>query len=133
MKTNNLERSTGIWIVTTVAVIFGLLTIKSGGSVLFIDGADRDAAGNYVPQVLWFNFIAGFFYLIAAIGLFFRKSWSAWLSVLICAATLLVFAFLGYHILNDGLYEERTLGAMILRSLVWAIISIFAYRKLIRQ
>ena len=62
MLKNN--RSIGIWLISAVAVVFGLLTIKSGGSVLFIDGVDRQAAGNYVPFVLWFNFIAGFFYAL---------------------------------------------------------------------
>ena len=42
-----------------VAIVFGLMTIISGGSVLFIESARR-AAGDYVPFVLWFNFLAGF-------------------------------------------------------------------------
>ena len=49
-------RSIGIWMAAVVALVFGMLTIKSGGSVLFIDGIAREDAGNYVPFVLWFNF-----------------------------------------------------------------------------
>jgi len=52
--------------------LFGLLTIKEGGAVLFVDGAGRAAAGNFVPFVLWFNFLAGFVYVVAGIGLWFR-------------------------------------------------------------
>ncbi|RKZ68281.1 MAG: hypothetical protein DRQ44_04675, partial [Gammaproteobacteria bacterium] len=75
--------SIGIWIVPVIAVVFGLLTIKSGGSVLFIDGADRQAAGNYVPFVLWFNFSAGFLYIVAGVGIWMQKQWAAKLAVLI--------------------------------------------------
>ena len=126
------DRSIGIWVTTFVAIAFGLLTIKSGGSVLFIDGIDRENAGNYVPFVLWFNFIAGFFYLLAGAGLFMQKRWGPWLSVSIATATLLVFAILGLHILNDGMYEVRTVAAMSLRSLVWLSIAMFAYFKIIK-
>jgi len=121
-------RPIGFWIVTIIAFMFGLLTIKSGGSVLFIDGADRQAAGNYVPFVLWFNFLAGFLYLAAGAGLWLRKHWVVKLSMFIAAATLIVFALFGLHILYDGLYEVRTVIAMSLRSVVWVSIAIFAYQ-----
>ncbi|MCW8881629.1 MAG: hypothetical protein OQK42_04900 [Sedimenticola sp.] len=122
-----------IWIASIIALVFGLLTIKSGGSVLFFDGAARENAGNYVPFVLWFNFVIGFVYLIAGAGLFKQQRWSVWLSIVIALTTLVVFGFLGLHIMNDGLYEARTVGAMILRTTIWIIISITAYLKIIRQ
>ena len=56
------QRTIGIWVFSILAFVFGLLTLKSGGSVLFIDGDARQAAGHYVPFVLWFNFFAGFNY-----------------------------------------------------------------------
>lgn len=128
MKTN---RSVGIWMVTTVAIVFGLLTIKSGGSVIFIDGEARQAAGNYVPFVVWFNFLAGFFYIITGAGLRMRKQWAARLSLLIVTATLIVFTLLGLYILSGGLYEMRTIIAMCLRTIIWASIAIFAYRQIL--
>lgn len=127
------DRTIGIWVMTIIAVIFGLLTIKSGGAVLFIDGADREAAGNYVPFVLWFNFIAGFAYLLAGTGIFMQKRWAAWLAIFVFTATIIVFALFGLHIFNQGLYENRTLAAMTLRTVIWALIAMFAYRKIIRQ
>lgn len=130
MKTN---RSLTIWIITVLSVLFGLLTIKSGGSVLFIDGIAREEAGNYVPFVLWFNFLAGFIYLFAGAGLFMQKRWAAWLAMIIASSTIFVFIYLGFHILNGGAFEARTVAAMSLRSLVWALISIFAYRKIIKS
>jgi len=127
------NRSIGIWVMSIIAVVFGLLTIKSGGAVLFIDGADREAAGNYVPFVLWFNFVAGFAYLLAGAGIFMQKRWAAWLSIIIATTTIIIFSLFGLHILNEGLYENRTVGAMTMRTVVWALIAIFAYRKIIRQ
>ena len=127
------DRSIGIWIITVIAVVFGLLTIKSGGTVLFVDGTFREEAGNYVPFVVWFNFLAGFIYLIAGGGLWMQKHWTVWISLFIVVATLVVFAILGIHILKGRMYEVRTIAAMSLRTVVWALIAMFAYRKIIRQ
>ena len=127
-----INRSIGFWLITVVAVLFGLLTIKSGGSVIFIDGQDRQAAGNYVPFVVWFNFLAGFLYIIAGAGLWLQKRWAVWLSVFITLATLIVFAAFGIVVINGEAYEVRTVAAMSLRTVVWALISMFAYRKIIR-
>jgi hypothetical protein len=127
------DRSIGIWIITVIAVVFGLLTIKSGGSVLYVDGTFREEAGNYVPFVVWFNFLAGFAYLIAGGGLWMQKHWAVWISIFIVVATLVVFATLGIHILKGGMYEVRTIAAMSLRTVVWVLIAMFSYRKIIRQ
>ena len=126
------EKNTVVWILTFIAVIFGLLTIKSGGLVLFGGSSFQKAAVNYVPFVLWFNFFAGFVYLLAGTGIWMRQPWSVWLSLLIAIATIIVFVILGLHIFEGGKYETRTVAAMSLRSLVWFSIFIFSYRKLIR-
>ena len=118
------------WAIAVVAVLFGILTIKSGGQVLFGDEVYRVAAGDYVPFVLWFNFVAGFVYLVAGVGIALRKQWAAWLSLLIAASTLLVFAAFGLHLFGGGAYETRTVAAMTLRSTVWMVISILVYRRL---
>lgn len=133
MQSTMGTRPMSIWIVSIIAILFGLLTIKSGGSVLFFDGATRENAGHYVPFVLWFNFISGFVYLVAGAGLFMQQRWGVWLSIVIALATLIVFGLLGLHILNDGLYESRTVGAMTLRTAVWTVISVITYRKIIQQ
>ncbi|HMZ86820.1 MAG TPA: hypothetical protein PK343_08930, partial [Giesbergeria sp.] len=70
-----------------LAVAFGLLTLKEGGSVLFGSDAARAAAGAYVPFVLWFNFGAGFAYVVAGLGMGLRQRWAAPLAALIAAAT----------------------------------------------
>jgi len=124
------SRTIGIWVVAMIAIAFGLLTLKSGGAVLFIDGIDRQEAGNYVPFVLLFNFLMGFVYLVAGVGLWLQKRWAVWLSIFIAGTTLIVFAILGIHILQGGLFEQRTVGAMAMRSVVWSAISLFSFRKI---
>jgi hypothetical protein len=112
-----------------VAVVFGLLTVKEGGTVLFGGEAARLAAGAYVPFVLWFNFLAGFAYVVAGIGLWGRHRWAAALSFAIAGATLLTYLFFAVHIAMGGAFEKRTVFAMALRSAVWVAISIAAYRR----
>ncbi len=118
-----------VWIrvISAIAIAFGLLTIKEGGAVLFVDGAGREAAGNYVPFVLWFNFLAGFAYIIAGVGLWARQPWAAWLAVATFAGTALTFAAFGMHVYAGGAFEQRTLIAMSARTLVWAGIATFAW------
>ncbi len=119
-------------IVSVVAVGFGLLTIKEGGTILFGGIEVRATAGNYVPFVLWFNFLAGFAYVIAGAGLWLRFRWAAWLAVVIAVATALTFAAFGVHVLAGGAYEMRTVIAMSLRTLVWVTIAGVAWRGLLR-
>jgi len=128
MKNNT--RPAWIWISAIVALLFGLLTIKSGGSVLFIDGEARLAAGNYVGFVLWFNFLAGFFYVVTGIGIWLQKPWSATAAIIIAVLTALIFAALGVYILNGGESEPRTTIAMALRTLVWTAIAITSWHRL---
>ncbi len=116
-----------------VAVVFGLLTIGTGGSTLFGGEAARKAAGDYVPFVLWFNFLAGFAYVIAGGGLWQARRWGLGLAMLIAAATLLVFAAFGVHVARGGTYELRTVAAMSIRSAVWIIIAWQAARRIPRR
>lgn len=115
-------------VLGVVAILFGILTILSGGRVLFGDAAARSAAGAVVPFILWFNFAAGFAYLAAGFGLMARRSWAVRLSIAIAAATVLAFAAFGVHVWSGGAYELRTVGAMSLRSIVWIGIAVTASR-----
>lgn len=119
-----------LWIrsASIVAVLFGLLTIQEGGAVLFWSEAARRAAGQYVPFVVWFNFLAGFAYVAAGSGIWFRRRWAAGLAFMIAAATLAVFVAFGAHVVSGGGYELRTVIAMSLRSAMWIVIAIAAYR-----
>lgn len=125
MKRPSWRRATAL-----LAILFGLLTIISGGSVLF-NAQVRQIAGNYVEFVVWFNFLAGFAYVIAGVGVWKQQQWSVWLSILIAGATLLTFAAFGLYMLRGGVYEMRTVGAMTLRAAVWIVIAAIAYRWIV--
>lgn len=126
--TPSTPRSAWVWAVSLLAVVFGLMTIKEGGAVLLDVGTARAAAGAYVPFVLWFNFLAGFAYVLAGVGLWLRRPWALWLALAIAAATALVFAAFGVHVLAGGAYAPRTVVAMALRTLVWSAIAAVAWR-----
>lgn len=106
-------------IAAAVAVVFGILTVVSGGRALF-GGADMGAV---VPFVLWFNFLAGFIYVIAGLGLWAGRPWAGRLSLAVLVATALVFVGFGVHVARGGAYEMRTVGAMSVRTAVWAAIA----------
>jgi hypothetical protein len=112
-----------------VAVAFGIVTIIVGGKTLFGDPEQRAAAGNIVPFVLWFNFFAGFAYVIAGFGLFCWKRWAAILSAAIAVGTIAVFIAFGIHVVLGGTFETRTIGAMIIRSAIWIAIATAACRS----
>lgn len=129
---NTIERGkVPMRIAGAIGVLFGLMTIREGGAVLFVDGLEREAAGNYVPFVLWFNFIMGFFYIVAGIGLWLRKSWAARIALGIGLATVGVFAAFGLHIAMGGAFETRTVVAMTLRSAIWLLIGAVSWRTLV--
>ena len=118
-----------LWTVSLVAVAFGLLTIKQGGSVLFGGEAARDAAGAYVPFVLWFNFAAGFAYVLAGVGLWLQRRWAFWLAIVIALATGIVFAAFGAHVYFGGAYKQVTVYAMTLRTTLWVVIALIVSRR----
>lgn len=125
------HRIASLWTraMALVAIGFGLLTIKEGGMTLSGDPAAVTAAGNYVRFVLWFNFVAGFAYVVAGVGLWLRRRWAAWLAAAIALATALAFAALGVHVASGGAYEQRTVISMTLRLLVWMAIAMFAWQR----
>ena len=127
-----MSTSKADWLVKSragVAVLCGLLTVLSGGRTLFGGEAARLAAGAIVPFVLWFNFLAGFAYIVAGVGLWMRRRWAAWLAIVITVATALVFLAFGVHVALGGAWERRTVVAMTLRTLVWAGIAAIAWRR----
>jgi hypothetical protein len=111
-----------------VAVLFGILTIVSGGRVLSGDAAAQAAAGDTVPFVLWFNFLSGFVYVLAGLGIAMGRRWAVTLSIALAVAIAAVFALFGLHVYRGEAFEMRTVGAMSLRFLVWIAIAAVAAR-----
>lgn len=123
---------TRVWtrLVGAAAIAFGFVTIVAGGRVLFGDDTARTAAGAYVGFVLWFNFLAGFAYIVAGAGLLLWRRWSAFLAALIATATAVTAAIFAIHVFAGGAYEMRTVVAMAFRLAVWAAIAFVACRSL---
>ncbi len=115
------------------ALAFGLLSVASGGRMLFGSLELRAAAGQAVSFVLWFNFLAGFVYVLAGAGLLWRRPWAVYASLFVAISTLLVFLAFGIHIIGGGAYEPRTVGAMMLRSLFWIALAIISLRVMNRS
>ncbi|NND17791.1 MAG: hypothetical protein HKN98_04360 [Silicimonas sp.] len=116
-----------------VALVFGTMTIISGGSVLFGTRAVREMAGHYVTFVVWFNFIAGFAYIAAGLAIWQLHRWALGLSIAIAVATALVTAAFAVWVLQGGGFEMRTVGALALRFGVWAAISWAVFRARARS
>ncbi|MES0883168.1 hypothetical protein [Roseibium sp. SCP14] len=112
------------------AIVFGILTILSGGIALFSNQGTRELFGNVVQFVLWFNFLSGFAYVVTGWGLWKKRAWAVQASVLIFALILGVFTYFGLHILNGAAFEARTVAAMTFRAACWLIISLTAIRSI---
>ena len=114
--------------ITAIALLlFALLTLFLSSSVIFNLFGIRGKEGNYVPLVVWANFISSILYLAAAYGLFKMKKWSVWL--LVISVVILVAAFIGLklHISEGGLYEVKTVNAMIFRIGLTALLAVASY------
>jgi len=115
-------------IAAGVAVAFGILTIVSGGRALFGGPAAAAAAGDAVPFVLWFNFLSGFVYVLAGIGIAMGRRWSVMLAIGLAATIGAVFALFGLYVFQGAAFEMRTVGAMSLRLFIWVGIAAVARR-----
>jgi len=124
--TQKHKRPMMITVLAIIAVAFGALTLFSGGKNLFDDAVIAEA-GNTIGFVLWFNFLAGFAYIFAGYLLWQWKLCGVRLSAVIAGATLLVFLAMAIYVTQlDGLYNAKTVGAMVLRSSVWVLIAVLA-------
>ncbi len=106
------------YIIAISLIAFALLTVFMSSSVLFDWFGIRAKEGNFVPFIVKTNLTVGFIYLIATYGYLKSKKWPFWL--MLSAALVLFFAFSAFyiHINTGGLYENRTIGAMIFRILL---------------
>jgi len=114
-------------------VAFALLTLFLSSSVLFDWFGIREKEGNYVLFVVWANFICSILYLIAAYG--FLKQKKVTFNILSLSALILIIALVGLfiHIDSGGLYETKTIGAMIFRIIITLAFVLLAYLKFIKN
>ncbi len=111
---------------------FSLLTLFLSTSVIFDLFGIRAKEGNYVLFVVWSNFISSILYLFAAYGFIKSKKWTT--TLLGISTLILITAFIGLKIYasTGGVYETKTIGAMIFRislTLVFTFIAYFTVTK----
>ncbi|MEO9099361.1 MAG: hypothetical protein ABI267_03505 [Ginsengibacter sp.] len=101
-----------------IIALLGIVTLFMSTAVIFGLFDIREKEGNYVLFVVVANFICAFLYMAAAYGFFTKKRWTT--MVLNFSVGILVIAFigLGIHIYSGGIYEEKTVHAMIFRTIV---------------
>ncbi|WP_304342667.1 hypothetical protein [Chryseobacterium koreense] len=119
-------------IYIALLIIFGLMTVIIGGSVIFDLFGMRAKEGNFVPIVLHINFICGFLYLLSAYAINTKKSWT--LKPLAMALVLLILAWIGlwHHIEENGLYEQKTIYAMAFRTIL-TLTLILTFTKIFKK
>ena len=103
------------YIIATMLAGFGLLTLFLSTSVIFDLFGIRAREGNYVLFVVWSNFISSLLYLLAAYGIVTNRKWA--LSLLGISTIILIAAFIGlrFYASAGGIYETKTMGAMVFR------------------
>ncbi|MGZ5253668.1 MAG: hypothetical protein ACXWV4_04815 [Flavitalea sp.] len=115
------------YLIVTFLLGFGLLTLFLSTSVIFDLFGIRAREGNYVLFVVWSNFISSILYLFAAYGFLKNKKWTT--KLLGISTLILITAFVGLliHAGSGGIYETKTIGAMIFRISVTLLLTIISY------
>lgn len=106
------------YLAAATLAIFGLATLFASSAILLDLFGVREAEGNYVPFIVYTNFIVSLLYLVAVYG--FLKNKFLALCLLIASLVILIVALAGLwvHIWSGGLYEIKTIGAMAFRIIV---------------
>lgn len=107
--------------------LFGLITLFLSTSVILDLFGIRAKEGNYVLFVVWANFISSILYLFASYGFMKIRKWTY--VPLAISTIILAAAFVGlkYHINTGGVYEVKTVTAMIFRTSITLIFTLIAY------
>ena len=119
-------------ILAIAAIAFGALTVLSGGRALFGGDEARASLGNIVDFVLWFNFLAGFVYVLTGVGLWLNRAWSPWTAGALAVTTGFVAGAFAFHVMGGDTYEMRTVGALALRLGFWMVVATVAVRSIRR-
>lgn len=113
-------------------VLFGGVTLFMSSSVLFGWFGIRAKEGNFVPFVVWANWLCGVLYLMAVIQIIRRKRFVTLL--LSISFIMLIIAFIGFlvYIKSGGVYETKTIGAMLFRMAITAVF-LFTSLKIVKK
>jgi len=121
-----------IYIVAALLAALGLVTLFLSSSVIFDFFDIREKEGNYVLFIVWANFISSILYLLSTYGMIKFRKWS--FHLLVISLSILIVALIGLliYIYTGGIYESKTIGAMIFRILLtfgFATYTYFTFKK----
>ncbi|WP_027376500.1 hypothetical protein [Kaistella palustris] len=119
-------------ILVIFLLLFGGVTLFMSSSVLFDWFGIRAKEGNFVPFVVWANWVCGILYLIAAFGISRNQTWAKFPLMISLIILILDYIGLFIHINNGGLYEAKTIGAMAFRTAITAIL-LFITIKILKK
>ena len=111
-------KSIVLFISGFVIALFGIITLFMSTAVIFGLLDIREKEGNYVLFVVIANFICAFLYLAAAYGFFTKKKWTTMVLNIAVGVLVITFIGLGIHIYSGGIYEHKTVYAMMFRTLI---------------
>jgi len=121
------------YLIATLLAGFGLLTLFLSTSVIFDLFGIRAKEGNYVLFVVWSNFISSILYLFAAYGFAKNNKWTVTLLSISTAILLAAFIGLNIYATSGGIYETKTMNAMIFRTAITFVFTIIAYFTINKQ
>lgn len=104
--------------IAVILAAFGLITLFLSSSVIFDLFGIREKEGNYVLFVVISNFVSSLFYLFATYGFIKNKIWTAKLLYVSAGVLTVAFAGLLVHINSGGIYETKTIWAMVFRIII---------------
>lgn len=129
MKTHKTLR----YLSAIVLLLFGLVTLFLSSSIIFDLFGIRAKEGNYVLFVVMANFIVSILYLFSAYGFVKIRLWTTLLLVLSTLILIITFFSLKVYINNGGIYETKTVAAMIFRSSLTFVFTLIAYFTIQRR
>lgn len=106
---------------------FGLVTLLLSTSIIFDLFSIRAKEGKYVLIIVWANFMCSLLYLLAAYGFLKKKGWTKFILGIATLILIIAFTALKVHISSGGLYETKTVGAMLFRTGFTLILTLSAY------
>jgi len=121
MTQQNKER-----IVSVIAIIPGLLSIKEGGSVLLGISAK---AYPVLPWLVWYNVVLGFVAVTVGIGIWKQQNWGARHAITILTLHGFVFMILIILLAFKEIVAINSILAMLFRTTVWLTIVLLLRRK----
>ena len=104
------------YVLATLLGLFALVTLFLSSSIILDLFHIREKEGNYVLFVVWANLVASNLYLMAVYGLLKVKKWSVILLLLSAIMLGITFITFKIYISNGGIYETKTVGALVFRT-----------------